>query len=110
MKVSKNVGYNNNVVFGSGQVAIGKNLRNLKSNVIYIGKGAGTANNSCPIQILSGQKNPAIAIDSNGNVLEGGGGVIMAQDASGNYYEVYSEVDSGMWTPNISIRKVLKSR
>lgn len=105
-----NVGFNNNVVFGAGQVAIGKNLRNLKSNVIYIGKGAGSATNSNPIQILSGQKNPALAIDRDGNVLEGGGGVIMAQDASGNYYEVYSEVDSGMWTPNISIRKVLKSR
>ena len=104
-----NVGFNNNVVDGAGQIAIGKELRNLKSNVIYIGKGSGSAKNSNPIQILSGQQNPAIAIDRNGNVLEGGGGCIMAMDASGNYYEVYSLVDTGRFTPNINVRKILKS-
>ena len=71
----------------------------------YVGSGSGTINPH-PIQFVQGGKT-SLAIDGSGNVLEGGGGAIMAQDASGNYFEVYSESN---FAGDINVRKILKSQ
>jgi hypothetical protein len=102
---SANYGNNNKVQQNTGIVAVGNNLNNLRNNTTYIGYGSGTINPH-PIQFVQ-NGNTALAIDGSGNVLEGGGGVIMAQDASGNYYEVFTKKD---FFGNIEIRKVTKSQ
>tara|TARA_Y100000592_G_scaffold34341_1_gene54613 strand:+ start:4484 stop:7978 length:3495 start_codon:yes stop_codon:yes gene_type:complete len=102
---SSNYGHNNLVQQNRGTLAVGNNLNNLRSNTIYVGYGSGTINPH-PIQFVQGGKT-SLAIDGSGNVLEGGGGAIMAQDASGNYFEVYSESN---FAGEINVRKILKSQ
>tara|TARA_R110000744_G_scaffold168571_1_gene286282 strand:+ start:10381 stop:13860 length:3480 start_codon:yes stop_codon:yes gene_type:complete len=101
-----NIGYDNDVQQNSGTVALGRNLKNLNPNKIYIGYGSVPLGNTSPIQIMSGQKNPALAIDNNGNVLEGGGGSIMAKDINGVYFEVLSDRE---FFGDITVRKILKA-
>lgn len=102
---SSNYGFNNKVQQNTGTLAVGNNLSNLKSNTVYVGYGSGTINPH-PIQFVQ-HGNTSLAIDGQGNVLEGGGGEIMAQDASGNYFVVYSELD---FLGDINVRKILKSQ
>ena len=45
-------------------------------------------------------------IDNNGNVLEGGGGSIMAKDINGVYFEVLSDRE---FFGDITVRKILKA-
>ena len=101
---SFNFGIDNKVMQNTGVVALGNNLSNLKQGKIYIGTGSASAYNNAPIQFVQNGKT-SLAIDGSGNILEGGGGAIMAQDGSGNYFEVFSKKD---FFGDITVRKVLK--
>ena len=105
---SISIGSENETIKGSGSIIIGNNNLNSVSSGIRIGNNTTSIRNNSEQIIVQGAntKNPAFVVDGSGMFLEGGGGAIVAQDASGNYVEVYAEI--GFLNKNY--RKILKNR
>ena len=103
-----NIGNNNTVKAGSGAITIGTNNNLVNQKGIIIGNNAsGWTTTPQPIEFHTGQKHPALVISSTGEVLEGGGGAIIFEDSSGNFVEVFTEVDV---LGEKSYKKILMSR
>jgi hypothetical protein len=106
---SFSIGSGNEVLKGSGSIVIGNNTKtNVKNSGIKIGKNVSDIRRN-PEQIIcqgANQKNPAFVINQDGRFLEGGGGGVVYQDASGNYQEVWVEI--GTFDKNFV--KLLKNR
>ena len=105
---SISIGSQNETIKGSGSIIIGNNNVNSISSGILIGNNTTSIRNNAEQIIVQGAntKNPAFVVDGSGMFQEGGGGAIVAQDASGNYVEVYAEI--GFLDKNY--RKILKNR
>jgi hypothetical protein len=106
---SFNVGNNNEVLSDSNTIVIGNNARTGSHGGIHIINGSNTIRNqNDPIVVSSGNnKNPAFVVNHKGEFMEGGGGAIVYQDASGNFLEVYVETRNAF---SINYKKLLKSR
>ena len=108
-KESFNIGTNNEVIKGSGTIVIGNNTKSKSGGGIKIGNNVRSVQRYNQQVIVQGgnTRTPAFVIGNDGRFLEGGGGAVLFEDASGNIVEVMTEIggmDSGEYT------KVLKSR
>jgi hypothetical protein len=104
---SFNIG-TNNVKQNSGKITIGQNNKGTNNSDIIIGKNnqiVSTSQNV--IEFHVGKKNPTLVISQKGEVLEGGGGVVYFEDASGNIVELMTKTD---FMGEVNYKKVLKSR
>lgn len=104
---SFNIG-TNNVKQNSGKITIGQNNKGTNNSDIIIGKDNQiVSTNQNVIEFHVGKKNPALVISQKGEVLEGGGGVVYFEDASGNIVELMTKTD---FMGEVNYKKVLKSR
>ena len=106
---SFNLGNNNNVKQNSGNITIGQNNKNVTQSGIIIGQNCNSWSvDNNPIEFHTGARSPALVITSSGEVLEGGGGTIVYEDASGNFHEVWTQVN--LLGGETEYKKILKSR
>ena len=106
---SFSIGSGNQVAKGTGAVVIGNNTEtNVRSTGIKIGNNV-TDRRRNPEQIIyqgANKRNPAWVVNQDGRFLEGGGGGVVYQDASGNYQDVWVEIG----TFDKEFVKLLKNR
>jgi hypothetical protein len=108
-KESFSIGSDNQVIKGSGTIMIGNNSKSKSGGGIKIGNNVKSVQeyNSQIVVQGANSRTPAFVIGNDGRFLEGGGGAIIFQDASGNYVEVMTEIGG---LDSQTFVKVLKSR
>ena len=105
---SFNIG-NNVVQQNTGKITIGQNNKGINSADIVIGKNNQSVSsiNNNVVEFHTGQAYPALVINEQGEVLEGGGGVVFFEDTSGNFVELVTKTE---FAGNVNYKKVLKTR